>query len=99
MPKRMAEYTRRGEYRQYGVHYFGAILPIVSILGIYRAMILGFLEVQVDPDLGQGPILTSTPRSMRNQGPEPLKGAQRAHDFACFFGPGSRNSTQDPGSD
>ena len=36
------------EYRQHRVHYVGAILPKLSVLGC-SAMILGTLEVQEDP--------------------------------------------------
>ena len=38
-----------GEYRQYRVHYVGAILPMLSVLG-YWAIILGILELQVEPE-------------------------------------------------
>ena len=50
VPKRMAQYARIREYRQYRAHYFGAILPILSVLGSW-AIMLGILEVQVVPFL------------------------------------------------
>ena len=39
-PKIMAQYPTIGEYGQYRVHSFGAILPLLSVLG-YWAIILG----------------------------------------------------------
>ena len=42
MPKIVAQYPTVREYRQYRLHCFGAILPILSVLG-YRAITLGIL--------------------------------------------------------
>ena len=41
----MAQFPRIREYRHYRVHYLGAILPILSVLG-YNASILVILDVQ-----------------------------------------------------
>ena len=46
MPKMRSQYPRIREYRQYRVHDFGAMLPILPVLG-YWAIMLGILEVQV----------------------------------------------------
>ena len=45
MPKTMAQCPTIREHRQPGVPYFGAILPVLSVLG-FLAMILGILEAQ-----------------------------------------------------
>ena len=49
VPNIMAQYHTKREYRQHRVHYFGAILPILSVLG-YWAIIVGMLEVY-DPNM------------------------------------------------
>ena len=46
VPKTIAQYSRIEDFRQYRVHYLGAILPRLSVLGA-RAIVLGILEVQV----------------------------------------------------
>ena len=47
--QKTAQYRTRRENRQYIVQYFGAILPILSVLR--WAIVLGILEVQVDHNL------------------------------------------------
>ena len=45
IPNVMAQYPGIKQYRRYRVHYFGAILPILSVLG-YWAIVLDMLAVQ-----------------------------------------------------
>ena len=42
----MAQYATIGENKQYRVPHFGAMLPILSVLGCWAAL-LGVLQVQV----------------------------------------------------
>ena len=46
VPKMMAQYPAIKDHRQYRVHFLGAILPVLSVLG-YWAIVLDTLEVQV----------------------------------------------------
>ena len=88
VPKVMAQYATIREHRQYGVHYFAAILPILPVLE-YWAIILGILELPLDVWARRPPPLRHSEgsASVHGQGLPTQGWLQAVVFFCCPQGP------------